>query len=424
MAARAFSREAPWESFLTHEPGLTAHCKRVAFLATLISDRLNLPLGTRRDVEAAAFLHHVTILNLSDRAFRRLAGDLGLKMPAAPASRNGDFERVAAILRGRNENGRGDPSTCSEIIEACDRFDETVEFAPYEGISISEAITQFREAVQEGVFPGDAASQLTVISKFDGRRGVPGERLPVIPRHTKQLLTLREDEITVSDLETIAGSDPALAGALIQSANSVQHGRMSESTTIRHAIVYLGIATTRRTLLRASFQNLFASAGLNSIWKHSMAVASLVRELARTKTEIAPEEAYLAGLVHDVGRLAITTFPSEPRVLEAQFCEGGFPAVYAESLAYQADHAELGAKLLQLWKFPRAIVDAVRFHHNPPVGGSQLACLLYLAEEHLQASAYTEHLPSLLRLERAEQGAGFELEDIPEDGNEDRQLAV
>src|SRR5262249_22099416 len=93
------------------------------------------------------------------------------------------------------------------------------------------------------------------------------------------------------------------------------------------------------------------------------------------------EVAYVAGLVHDIGRLATQRCPGPVRIMENDWCASGFPLVYAETMVYGTDHAALGAELLSNWNMPAEIIEAVAFHHNPEETTSTLAGILNLAEE-------------------------------------------
>ncbi len=100
-------------------------------------------------------------------------------------------------------------------------------------------------------------------------------------------------------------------------------------------------------------------------------------------------EAFLAGLVHDIGRLPME-LSAAGSALEV-WRESGFPVTYAELLATGTDHAAVGAEMLRGWGFPGSVIEAVRYHHRPELTRSPLAALLYSVEDP------EEMLPSLAR---------------------------
>jgi putative nucleotidyltransferase with HDIG domain len=255
--------------------------------------------------------------------------------------------------------------------EICKRLDEAVEFAALEGMSVADAIREF-----VGDLTGLAAADFSGLAA-----AVPVEaaRLPVMQGAVSRLLRTSEEKITGRDLESIAGSDPVLAARLLSAANSVLFGSRLQISTLRGAILRVGVPEARKALLAACMARLFASKALQDLWKHSQAVADAAWEVAGS-CGVDREKAYLAGLLHDIGRVGFSTFPAEYRGEEEAWIEKGFPLVYAESMAYGKDHAEFGAQLLRDWDLPTEIADAVRYHHRPEFSDSRLASVLCLAE--------------------------------------------
>jgi putative nucleotidyltransferase with HDIG domain len=149
------------------------------------------------------------------------------------------------------------------------------------------------------------------------------------------------------------------------------------------------------------------------LWKHSKTVAALAHELA-VECSYNPEVAYAAGLLHDIGRLAIGQAGAEVRAEEERLLDSGFPLTYAETLLYGSDHAVLGGDLLEIWNLPPEIVEAVRFHHRPEQTESMLAGILYMAEEEAVDDAHElENLSPGMRRHSAAQLTG--IRDLPAD---------
>ena len=127
---------------------------------------------------------------------------------------------------------------------------------------------------------------------------------------------------------------------------------------------------------------------LHDLWEHSLEASENAAWVAN-QAGVDPGEAYLAGLVHDVGRLPFELSTAGLSVRKWE--EAGFPTVYADMIATGTDHAETGAEILADWNFPNSIIEAVRFHHRPELVPSKLAALLYAVED------AEESLPSLAR---------------------------
>ena len=164
----------------------------------------------------------------------------------------------------------------------------------------------------------------------------------------------------------------------------------------------------RKILLAACVGQLFSSAALAKLWKHSRTVGAIAHELAAV-CEYDQEEAYAAGLLHDIGRLVTRRAPPQVRDEEAVMLAAGFPLTYTETLLYGCDHATLGADLLEKWKLPQEMAEAVRLHHRPESARSTLAGILYLAEEEsAENSSRSESLSSGLRRACATQISGMQ----------------
>jgi putative nucleotidyltransferase with HDIG domain len=294
----------------------------------------------------------------------------------------GHCKRVAELCRRTNKD-----RITPELLQACRDFDDAVEFAAYEGSALPNAIGGFFE---------DAAGRFSIPVVDSMRRAllatgrlVFSNQLPVLPSAASKIMRTSADNASVAELETIAASDPVMAARLLGIANSAMFGRGNEIRSLSQAILRLGIPLSRKTLLSSCFGTLFASATLAEIWRHSKTVAALAHELA-SECGGDPEVAYLAGLVHDIGRLLTQTGPATHQAEVLGLIENGFPLVYAETLIYGADHAALGSELLAVWNLPHEIVEAVTFHHRPESTESALAGILCLAEE----ESRTDGVPS------------------------------
>ncbi len=265
----------------------------------------------------------------------------------------------------------------TRAVRSCAAFDEAVEFSACEGISIAEAITRF---LREDAGPGQT-ELLRVVANTGKGRILPGEyRLPVMPSAMARLLRTSDLTTSAAELEQIASADQVLAGHLLGAANSARFSSRFEILQVREAVLRLGVPAARHVLLASCFGGLFASKPLHDLWEHSQLVAETAGELA-CLARVEPETAWVAGLLHDIGRLGFASQPADSRIAEQSWIDAGFPPVYAETLVYGIDHAALGADLLRRWDVPGGVVDAVKFHHRPECSDLRLISVLFLAED-------------------------------------------
>jgi putative nucleotidyltransferase with HDIG domain len=165
----------------------------------------------------------------------------------------------------------------------------------------------------------------------------------------------------------------------------------------------VGTEAAGKLIAAAAVRRSFISGNLHQLWTHSTDTADQAASVAAAAGGFDAGEAYLAGLVHDVGRLAYEISPAAADLRRWE--EAGFPATYAEFLISGTDHAAIGGEILKMWLFPEELVEAVKHHHRPELTASRLAAVLYAAEEPDEA------LPSCARDHAATKR--LDIEEIP-----------
>jgi putative nucleotidyltransferase with HDIG domain len=239
-----------------------------------------------------------------------------------------------------------------------------------------------------------ALTQLKMVTDDDLKRAI--EKLPVFPMVAQRALgVLLRENWKVSDLESIAASDQTLALQVVGAANSWINAPRQPIKTLSHAIAYIGADQASRIFYSASMRPMFASRELHKIWDHSLDAAQVAQDIAKA-TSVNPQEAYLAGLVHDIGKLAMATLPAAFQMRFARLAEVGCETLLVERALCGLSHAQLGAKALRMWQFPESLAHAVEFHHQPERTDSPMAAILYLTECRTRGGEDTSTLARLL----------------------------
>jgi putative nucleotidyltransferase with HDIG domain len=235
-------------------------------------------------------------------------------------------------------------------------------------------------------------------------------RLPVFPAVAQRALQmLMSSDWSGVELEAVASSDQKIAAELIGAANSGPSGARRSISTIAHAISYIGAARAARILYAASLRPLYSSAPLRPLWMHSLAAAQAARTLAESSRAADPDEAFLAGLIHDIGRLAMMMLPAAFQSRFEYLTRAGCEPFLAERMLSGFSHAQAGARALKGWRFPEPLVTAVEFHHQPEKTGDRLAAILFLVEHWSDAG---EDVPSAARLRLALERAQLKESDL------------
>jgi len=209
--------------------------------------------------------------------------------------------------------------------------------------------------------------------------------LPTLPRVARRLLEVVADPATPSEeLARILSLDPSLTGRTLKLANSDFYGFPRRVGSVDLAVVVLGSSTVRDLVLSAAVFQALDPDGieLEGLWNHSMACAVAARLLAERSRYRLGGEAYAAGILHDIGKVALRQcFPERFDAVLALARSQGLAMIEAERGVFGSDHAEVGAWLAARWGLPDDLVEAVAFHHRPEgaVRNRELTALVHVA---------------------------------------------
>jgi HD-like signal output (HDOD) protein len=194
--------------------------------------------------------------------------------------------------------------------------------------------------------------------------------LPEVTAHI--VSTVDDPKSTASQLHKIVAHDPALVTRILKVVNSAFYGLPGQIGSVERAIVLLGLNAVKNIAVAASLGQLFRGVKLcegftaKDLWIHSIAVAVTSRELAKRLKLPIHDEAFLAGLIHDVGLLVeLHTSPEALRQTATQIQKEGGDFCTAERELLGYDHQQLGMGLTELWKFTRSCQLVAGYHHQP-----------------------------------------------------------
>jgi len=196
--------------------------------------------------------------------------------------------------------------------------------------------------------------------------------LPSISQTLLKFLHLSDDErTTMSDLATLVSQDPSLSARLLTVANSPAVCRKTKSTNLAQCLVNLGTQLSRTLAACLIVQKFFSHTvdkhryNLNGFWMHSLRLAETARALAMEIRYADSEEAYLAGLLHDIGQLLLLggTEKRYGALLALSDDESTLRNIEKQNIS--TDHAVIGAWLVDQWKLSSFMADAILFHHKP-----------------------------------------------------------
>jgi putative nucleotidyltransferase with HDIG domain len=197
--------------------------------------------------------------------------------------------------------------------------------------------------------------------------------IATLPEVTARIISVVDDpKSTARDLHNIIKNDPALATKILKVVNSAFYGLPGQVSEIDRAIVLLGLSAVKNIAISASISRLFTAERISDrfsardIWKHCVAVAVATRQFCSVIGKRAfAEEAFLAGLIHDLGLLMERqAFPDQLKDVIRIAGETNRPFCDIEQELIGADHQMLGAALASKWKFPRGLQTVLGYHHR------------------------------------------------------------
>ena len=211
--------------------------------------------------------------------------------------------------------------------------------------------------------------------------------LPSLPTIVMELLaTMERENVDVGDLTDKIAKDQALTAKTLRLANSSFYGMARQITTIHDAITLLGFRTVRNLATTSALIGLFNQSkdshfDIAPFWRHALACAICAKELA-PHLHVDPDQAYAAGLLHDIGRLVLVTqFQPQYESAMAYRATHDCRLVEAERVELGLTHAWVGELVARQWKLPQVIELAIAGHHDASISEMPAATFVVLAAD-------------------------------------------
>lgn len=195
--------------------------------------------------------------------------------------------------------------------------------------------------------------------------------LPTIPIVATQVLQLLDDpDISVEEIADLMLTDQVMTARVMKLINSPVYRPAQEITSLKRALVYIGLRHVRELALTTSVIDVFdrtsGALELSAFWEHSFGVGMVSKIIARKVGYQDLEKAYISGIIHDLGEVFLSNFLREPflEVLE-HIKTRPIKLVDAEAELLGTTHCEIGLCMARKWSFPDAYCDVIAYHHTP-----------------------------------------------------------
>jgi putative nucleotidyltransferase with HDIG domain len=194
------------------------------------------------------------------------------------------------------------------------------------------------------------------------------EALKIFPAVAARVQTIAEDpNSSLIDLEKAVSLDTTLSAQILKIANSAFFGLSRKVASLRQALLILGFDATRDMAIALAALSLGRSRkpGRYEVWRHVVSTAILAQRLARRVSDQEPSELFVAGILHDIGKLIMLEIDEKNYLPFLQISlENPLDIVDKERSVFKFDHAALGGACLEKWRLPIALCQTVQYHHT------------------------------------------------------------
>lgn len=235
--------------------------------------------------------------------------------------------------------------------------------------------------------PPETSNKVSEDSKTQLQKIIMSTRdLPAMPQVASKVLELSSDPNTsAAQLQQVISDDQAMTARILKIANSAMYSCSRKIKTLTEAIVMLGFNSIRSLVVTSAARNLYntrnSRSGLKErlLWEHSIGTGFACRLMAQKHAPALTEEAFLAGLMHDIGKLVLNIRIPEKfdEIVQVVYNESrSFHETELEHFGFT--HAEVGSLLVNKWKLSPVLEEVIKNHHNPEALSPENPLLLYL----------------------------------------------
>ncbi|MCK5149065.1 HDOD domain-containing protein [bacterium] len=197
-------------------------------------------------------------------------------------------------------------------------------------------------------------------------------RIPTLPSIFVEIRELiGNPRHSMADIAALIDKDAGLTIRLLRLANSAYYGLRNEVDTVKRALVCIGTRELQNMVFCTSVVKMFHGIpeeliNMTLFWKHSVGCGLMAKSLATYIPSINPDQMFIAGLLHDVGRLLIwKQLPKKSSQILLHAQSQAMILQHAEQQYLGYDHCDVAARLLQMWNIPEIISESVTYHHQP-----------------------------------------------------------
>jgi len=225
-------------------------------------------------------------------------------------------------------------------------------------------------------------------AELNKKLGEAVERMPAFPKSVQKVLELtRNLDCSPKVLVQVIENDPVMTMKILRVLNSAYYSLPSKITSINHSVVFLGLNTVKNIALSIAAIGILpkknsADFDVNAYLLHSLTTAAIAKHLSGRVGGSDPMDSYVAGLLHDFGKVVFAQFmPEQFKTALEKSQKGEISLFSAEMETIGTDHTVVGSMLAERWQFPKPLIDAIRSHHSEKAGDTVMSACVYAANQ-------------------------------------------
>jgi len=193
--------------------------------------------------------------------------------------------------------------------------------------------------------------------------------------------SIQDPKINAIKLSSIISKDMALTTKLLRLVNSPYYGFAKEITQVNNAVALLGFRTVKDIIMMMALKPMMLSQNGKDLWEHSLRCAYAAQFFAENIIEVAADEVFTIGFLHDIGRVLFQLYDMESFDEVSRLSKLGIDQLIVEEDIFGADHTVVGEAFVIRENLPPIIAKSIRYHHNPTdENAPYLSKIIYLAE--------------------------------------------
>ena len=211
--------------------------------------------------------------------------------------------------------------------------------------------------------------------------------IPPMPNvMVKALSVIKNPATGIAELAKIMQVDQAISTKTLSLVNSAFYGFRQQITSIQKALVVLGMMKAKNIIMSLALKQMMTAQGSRELWEHSIRTAVAAEILAKEYKVINPDDAFVIGFLHDIGKMLLNTKNplkySKVRYLAQQ---DNISLVDVEDAQFGTNHCVLGALISKKWQLPVILTNCIRYHHDPSQSSLPTVCgIVYCADRMVQ----------------------------------------